>query len=376
MTLTSNTAAQLLRALLALLRAQYWHYQNAHWTVKGGPFYGDHLMFQRIYEGLQKEIDTLAEKAVASFGGEVVEPTSLAALMQGWLRRWSGIDCLHKRSLASEADFQNAVKGVYDAMKAEGTLSLGMDDFLMAIANDHETNTYLVQQTRRASEGSERLAKDHPSEDARRKYLQDHPKADPKRHSVREKGQSKDKPKDAPKDKPKDAPKEGFERLKGMSPEDQRKIIQRALAMGGGETGAKDVSKQEGFERLKNLTPGKQRQVIEKALRMAALEDAWKVAAPHGGWTSEMTSLEKSYGGYSSFRPVRHGDDQEDLHEDGGEQTDLLDDNDDLMASWFKTDNEGYFTPPPQWDQLQDWAQSGETPALDEKPFSGWTLTN
>ena len=362
-------APVLLRALLALLRAQYWHYQNAHWTVKGQTFYGDHLMFQRIYEGLQKEIDGLAEKAVSSFGGDIVEPNSLAVLMQGWLRRWSAIGCLHKRSLAAEADFQDAVRGVYDALKAEGSLSLGMDDFLMAIANDHETNAYLVQQTLRGAGATliaawEALATVHPSEGARRKYLQDHPKADPAKHTVggrKEKGKGKGKEKAPSKDVSK---QEGFSSLKDMSPEKQREVIERALAMGGGETGAKDVSKQEGFESLKHLSPGKQRQVIERALRMAM------VAVSH---TAEMSSLEKSWSGYSSFKPIRHGD----CSDDGGEQTDLLDDDDELMAEWFKTTNdEGYFRAPPQRNQLQEWAQSGETPELDDQPFDGWTLAD
>jgi len=297
-----------MRALLALLRAQYWHYQNAHWTVKGAPFYGDHLMFQRIYESLQPQIDTLAEKAVAFFGGEVVEPIALAALMQGWLRRWSSVDCLHKRSLMSEDDFQQAVKGVYDAMKASGSLSLGMDDFLLAMANDHETNTYLVQQTRRAHTAALRIAGE----------------------------------------------KIPGGLAKGKEPSD---FDQGQLAKGTKveleHTDDKAVAREIAEDHL-----------TEDPDYYKKLEKIEKHA--------EMSSLEKTWGGYSSFRPNRHG---EALDDDGGEQTDLLDENDDLMANWFKTtDDEGYFRPAPQWDQLQDWAQSDETPVLDEQPFSGWTL--
>jgi DNA-binding ferritin-like protein len=57
-------ASSLLRSLLSLLRALDWHYRTAHWQVWGEAQYGDHLMFQRFYEAMPDEIDTLAEKMV------------------------------------------------------------------------------------------------------------------------------------------------------------------------------------------------------------------------------------------------------------------------------------------------------------------------
>jgi hypothetical protein len=48
---------------------------------------------------------------------------------------------------------QLALRAVYDTIKASGELSLGLDDFLMAMADAHDTNRYLLRQ-RTAGTGS------------------------------------------------------------------------------------------------------------------------------------------------------------------------------------------------------------------------------
>jgi hypothetical protein len=66
-----------------------------------------------------------------------------------WNERWDSVGCLHKRGLLSEDDIQNVIKDTYDTLTDSGEMSLGMDDFLMAMASEHETNTYLLRQTLR-----------------------------------------------------------------------------------------------------------------------------------------------------------------------------------------------------------------------------------
>lgn len=138
-----------LKWLLALLRAQYWSYQQAHWTVRGDASYGNHLMFQRLYESVQVQIDTLAEKIVGAFGIAALDNEDLLGMFLYWNERWNVVDCLHRRGLTSEQDLQNVIKDTYDDLKETDTLSLGMDDFLMATASEHETNQYLLRQVLR-----------------------------------------------------------------------------------------------------------------------------------------------------------------------------------------------------------------------------------
>lgn len=141
-----EAAKHFLTHILAALRAQYLMYQTCHWQTKGPEYYGNHLLFQRLYESVEGEIDSVAEKLVGYTGVTSVELPSQMALIQKYCSRWCQVENLHERSLLSERDMQKLFKATYDALKAKGSLPLGLDDFLMATANAHETNTYLLQQ--------------------------------------------------------------------------------------------------------------------------------------------------------------------------------------------------------------------------------------
>ena len=45
-----------------------------------------------------------------------------------------------------EEALQKALSNIYNALKDMKALSLGMDDYIMSIANAHETNLYLLRQ--------------------------------------------------------------------------------------------------------------------------------------------------------------------------------------------------------------------------------------
>ena len=138
---------RLLCDVLGCLRAQYLSYQTSHWLVKGGTFYGNHLLFQRLYESVQGQIDQLAEKITGYLGSEAVSINYQMRHISDYTYSWSSIQCNHKRGLQSEADLQQALKRAYDGIKQAQAMSLGLDDWIMATANAHEENEYLLQQT-------------------------------------------------------------------------------------------------------------------------------------------------------------------------------------------------------------------------------------
>lgn len=144
-----NVVATSLSTLLGLLRAQAFSYQTSHWQVEGHDAYGNHLLFARLYESVLEQIDQLAEKMVGYLGPASVEPVPSNEAVTAWLTKWAGTECPFHRGLESEADFQTAVKQAYDAIDASGVMTLGLDDWLMAAANAHDSNTYLLQQTMR-----------------------------------------------------------------------------------------------------------------------------------------------------------------------------------------------------------------------------------
>ena len=149
-----------LQWLLACLRAQYWMYQQSHWQVMGDAYYGNHLLFERLYESVVKQVDTLAEKMVSGYGPEAVDALDLGGKFEVWIKRWDLTSCLHKRGLQAEQDFQIAAQSVYETLGTQGVLTLGMDDFLMATANEHETNEYLLRQTLRSKESARAASAD------------------------------------------------------------------------------------------------------------------------------------------------------------------------------------------------------------------------
>ena len=141
-----KTVHEHLCGLLAILRAQEMSYQTSHWQSSGMSYYGNHLLFQRLYESVGAEIDGIAEKMVGYLGAESVNLAPQAVKVATFAVAWAKIDCPFHRGLASEEQLQAATQAAYDSIKEAGVMTLGLDDFLMAMANAHETNAYLLQQ--------------------------------------------------------------------------------------------------------------------------------------------------------------------------------------------------------------------------------------
>lgn len=139
-----------LQLVLASLRALRWSYHTKHWMVSGGHFYGDHLLFERLYDGkpdLDDQADALAEKMVALLGPASVSTRQIWPLAGLALEYGAAAgDCPYRQSLAMEEQIQKHLSEAYGTLKSEGRLSLGMDDLLMSIANEREQAIYLIKQ--------------------------------------------------------------------------------------------------------------------------------------------------------------------------------------------------------------------------------------
>lgn len=137
----------MLRIVLAILRAQYLSYQTSHWQTRGPAYYGNHLLFQRLYEGVQAEIDGLGEKLVGYFGIEAVDLEVSLDLVCEMVSRWCSHESHFRRGLTSEGELQDALAIIRNGWpEAHYPLPLGLDDWLAATANAHESNQYLLQQ--------------------------------------------------------------------------------------------------------------------------------------------------------------------------------------------------------------------------------------
>lgn len=133
---------------LATLRAIYVIHQQNHWLTKGDNFYGDHLLFQRLYESAKDNADAAAEKFLAILGKDALKFSFQNELMFNVLKRYDSLsEKPLEMSLAIEKDFLKLSKDAYDSFKTKDVMTLGLDDMLMSIANKREEAVYLLQQS-------------------------------------------------------------------------------------------------------------------------------------------------------------------------------------------------------------------------------------
>ena len=144
-----NMGVKALLGLLAVLRAMVWEYYTSHWKVRGVDFYGNHLLYARMYEHIQGEVDDLAEKILGVAGGDPagLDPIPQMEMAQRWLFSVEHIDCRFERAEKMERALLDAIKQASDACEAGGLLSPGVDNMLDQMYDDHEGHIYLIQQS-------------------------------------------------------------------------------------------------------------------------------------------------------------------------------------------------------------------------------------
>lgn len=144
-----------LSRLLAGLRALYLLHQTAHWQTRGKSYYGDHLLFQRLYEDSLVGIDGLAEKLIGLSGDpatvSLCEQATLIHKMvmtthQGDPDPAPSPEKLVELSLRAEKMFIEVLVASKNQVAEAGALTEGLDNLLQGIADKHEEFVYLLQQ--------------------------------------------------------------------------------------------------------------------------------------------------------------------------------------------------------------------------------------
>lgn len=141
-----------LSVLLVHLRFAYNAHQTHHWVSRGDTFYGDHLLFQRLYETVEPEIDRLAEKAIGLGGIDCVD-FRLQMQQIGALSRDYGAAAtmptasdLSRRSFAIEVAVLRCLAHCAESLKDMGLLTRGLDNMLAGFEDAHEGSVYLLKQ--------------------------------------------------------------------------------------------------------------------------------------------------------------------------------------------------------------------------------------
>lgn len=139
--------------LMALLNLLSLTYRCAHWESRGRDSYARHLLFERLYDEVEGDIDDLAEKVIGLWGLEVPDSDifiaeeichNLGKMVASYAPDGSGSHLA--KSITIEESVIQFLERFYDELRDKNALTKGMDDFLMALCSKHEHNLYLLQQ--------------------------------------------------------------------------------------------------------------------------------------------------------------------------------------------------------------------------------------
>ena len=133
---------KILSMYVATLRALVLVHQQNHWATQ---HYGDHLLFERLYDDVTGMVDDAAERVVGLCGSLLFQGTE-AAIAKKFEPKDDKLISFVNSSLDAEKAFQEVAKSTYSTLKEKDVLTLGLDDLIMSQASEGEVHLYLLQQ--------------------------------------------------------------------------------------------------------------------------------------------------------------------------------------------------------------------------------------
>jgi DNA-binding ferritin-like protein len=140
-----SDSPKILCAYLAMLRVMTLIFQNSHWKCKCPAFYGNHLLFERIYDDAGDLTDAAAEKLIGLFGNDALNHPEQIELMSGYYKKYVSDNHI-ENSLTVSKDFIKLADDVYNRIKEIGEMTLGLDDLIMSQSSKVEEFIYLLSQ--------------------------------------------------------------------------------------------------------------------------------------------------------------------------------------------------------------------------------------
>lgn len=144
-----NTQYAELAVLLSVIRGVSLIHQQNHWITQGKEFYGDHLLFMRLYESVDAEIDKLAEKIVGLSTINFVCLVPQLAHINNFISLFSSElseKATAKSSYQAELFFMAFCTIVFEQLKTVKLLTPGLEQTIGTFLENHETNIYLLKQ--------------------------------------------------------------------------------------------------------------------------------------------------------------------------------------------------------------------------------------
>lgn len=131
---------------LGFLRGLYFLHQTHHWQTSGEKYYSDHLLFQRLYEEILPEIDSLAEKIIGLESIRLVNQMHQIRHAEEFITlATSNPDGLVARSLVAELAFVKSGELAMEELKGTKLLTPGLEQSIGNILDLHESHLYLLK---------------------------------------------------------------------------------------------------------------------------------------------------------------------------------------------------------------------------------------
>jgi DNA-binding ferritin-like protein len=141
-----------LKGMLAYIRAMQSWFHGAHHVTGGEGFSGDHVsLYTKIYDGLSDHFDATAEKAIGLTDESAACPIEVLQNASKIISKFNSPCDLSAVEIARNGlnivlKFLKFLDLLYSNLDKQGELTLGLDDFIMAMSNDFETYAYLLKQ--------------------------------------------------------------------------------------------------------------------------------------------------------------------------------------------------------------------------------------
>lgn len=141
--------------LLAALQGLSLIHRVGHWTSNGPNSYSDHLLFERLYDSVEGEVDKVAEKALGlplemGLGSLELDPLALCKVTSSFLRLIPSPAVGVVEALKAERAFLTVLAESMSEIAALTALDpikgKGVDNLLAGIMDKHEEHVYLLQQ--------------------------------------------------------------------------------------------------------------------------------------------------------------------------------------------------------------------------------------
>lgn len=139
------------KLLLSFARALAHIYQHAHWHCANSNFYGEHLLYERLYNSANEDIDQVAERAIGiTDDSNAIHPIEdikyTATIVNKFVSGEFNPENFAEIGITAEKEFLKLIKKMMAGNKSDGVQNL-----LQGIADRHEGHLYLLQQRNRTA---------------------------------------------------------------------------------------------------------------------------------------------------------------------------------------------------------------------------------